>query len=114
MAVCQRLARLSMELPILFAGDMTGVRMSRAGAMSAKLQGRTAGEADIRVYLPGGKLAHVELKTGKGRLSEVQKERHRRLKELGHTVEVIQESDPYTGADTIERLVRAWVAEQMQ
>jgi hypothetical protein len=107
MAIVQRLRRL--DLPFLFAADMSGRSTTKALASSTKLQGLTAGEADLRIYLQDGKMVHLELKTSKGKLSERQVERHAALRKLGHHVEVLYEADPLVGADRVERMVREWV-----
>jgi hypothetical protein len=61
----------------------------------------TAGEADIRLYLPKGRLGLIELKAAAGRLSDAQIDRHARLAELGHHVVVLKaanDNDAVSGA----------------
>jgi hypothetical protein len=68
------------------AADMNaGARNWREQA-EAKVTGLTKGEADLRIYLPNGRLGMIEYKGDGGRLSNAQKARHARLKELGHNV----------------------------
>lgn len=45
-----------------------------------------AGVPDRLVFLPGGRILIVELKTDRGVLSKVQKLQHKRLKDLGREV----------------------------
>lgn len=45
-----------------------------------------AGVPDRLVFLPGGRIFLVELKTERGVLSKVQKAQHRRLEKLGREV----------------------------
>ena len=51
-----------------------------------KAFGVWAGEPDLRVYTPGGKLVFLECKAPKGRLSEAQALAHDALRRLGHAV----------------------------
>ncbi|MBB4377067.1 hypothetical protein [Bradyrhizobium sp. SBR1B] len=68
-------------LPITCAGDMNRAKRSRRERMEAKVTGLTAGEPDVRVYITGGFLLSIELKTPKGSRSKAQKERHPKLPE---------------------------------
>lgn len=52
-----------------------------------------AGVPDRIVFLPGGKVYFVELKTDVGRLSAVQTVQTRRLRELGAEVRVLKGED---------------------
>lgn len=71
------------------AGDMAAARRSPAQAKRDKATGLTAGEPDVRIYLPNGRLLMAELKTTKGKLSAAQIARHARLSALGHVVTVL-------------------------
>src|SRR4051812_48956868 len=66
-------------LPFTCAGDMNRAKRSRRERMEAKVTGLTAGEPDVRVYVTGGFLLSIELKTPKGSRSKAQKERHPKL-----------------------------------
>lgn len=48
-----------------------------------KRMGVSAGFPDLLVYLPNGRCLHAELKTGKGRLTDAQKQWRDDLKALG-------------------------------
>ena len=62
----------------------------RLGGFAIKLIPILAGIPDRLVILPGGRVVFVELKRQSGgRLSEIQKVRHARLRKLGHTVVVL-------------------------
>ena len=100
-AVVQRLRRLD----ILFAGDQNGLPTSKRQAALAKMAGMTAGEPDIRIYLPGGKIVFVEMKTIRGSVSAAQLQRHRDLAELGHFVYVVKEPTPLKAQDVVESIV---------
>ena len=47
------------------------------------------GMPDRLVLLPEGRVLWVELKTDNGRLEEIQKLQHKRLRDLGHEVKVV-------------------------
>ena len=84
---------------------MNAGKRSISQAVRCKAMGLTPGETDLRIYLKNGKLIHIELKTAKGRLSPAQGLRHQQLRALGHTVHVVQESDPDTGSDIVGKIV---------
>lgn len=70
------------------AGDMGAAKRSFAEAAKCKASGLTAGEPDLRLYLPDGKTVFIECKKVGGVVSEAQKERHARLRALGFVVYV--------------------------
>ena len=89
-----------------FATDQNaGARSKREGAR-LKRSGMRAGEADIRIYLRGGLIRHVEVKTPKGRLSKAQRERHATLRALGHDVVVLRAATPVEAAAKARALVK--------
>lgn len=94
----------------LWAADQNAAKRSMAQAAKCKAMGLTPGEADLRIYLKNSKIVHIELKTAKGRLSPAQRQRHKELADLGHTVYVVQEASPEAGADTVEAIVRKEMA----
>lgn len=66
-AVIARLHALEDDgYPLTCAGDMNRAKRSRRERMEAKVTGLTAGEPDVRVYVTGGVLLSIELKTPKG------------------------------------------------
>lgn len=72
------------------AGDQNAARRGLHAAAIAKVTGMTAGEPDLRIVLPEGRIGWIELKASKGRLSSEQIARHARYAELGHHVHVLQ------------------------
>lgn len=91
--------------PFTCAGDQNAARRSKMAAGIAKVTGMTAGEPDIRVYLPKGRLGLCELKAEGGTASDEQRARHKRLAELGHQVTIIKAKTE----DEAERLAVAWL-----
>jgi hypothetical protein len=80
--------------PISTVGDMNAGRRSYATASQAKAMGLTPGEPDVRIYGHHGRLLLVEIKVkGRKGLSDAQRERHARLKALGHRVVVVTLAD---------------------
>jgi hypothetical protein len=70
-----------------YAGDMNAQRRTWAEAQVAKATGMKAGEPDIRVYLPGGRLILIELKVkAKNSVQKHQKDRHEVMRSLGFEV----------------------------
>ncbi|WP_454650729.1 hypothetical protein [Bradyrhizobium liaoningense] len=96
-------------LPITCAGDMNRAKRSRRERMEAKVTGLTAGEPDVRVYVTGGFLVSIELKTPKGSRSKDQKDRHKKLTDLGFTVITAKAPTPEELADEVERIVRSYL-----
>lgn len=105
------LMKLARRAPIAFAGDMGGSRRSPSERLWAKNTGLTAGEPDLRIYGPGGRILFVELKTTAGRLSPAQVARHALLAGLGHTVTTIHASTGEEAANLITQLVETWLGE---
>lgn len=71
----------------------------------AAATGINPGAADLRIFLPNGRLLMAENKTGKGRLSDEQKEAHAEFKRLGHEVVVIQTDSEDEAASRLLDLV---------
>lgn len=94
-------------LPFTCAGDMAAGRRSRGERSTAKVTGLTAGEPDVRVYITGGRLLSVELKTPDGSRSKAQRLRHARLASLGFEVLTIAAPTPEAMADVVEAELRA-------
>jgi hypothetical protein len=97
-------------LPFTCAGDMNRGKRSKRAQMEAKVTGMTAGEADVRIYLTGGRLFMIELKTPNGRRSKEQKERHALFVKLGFEIVTAAAKTPEELADVVEALVRERLA----
>lgn len=83
-AAARFLARVERNLGgMSFAGDQNAAKRGMTAAPLAKLIGLRPGEADLRIYIAGGKLVSVGLKAENGRKSPKQVERHALLGELG-------------------------------
>ncbi|UYE95811.1 hypothetical protein HAAEEKHM_00091 [Sinorhizobium phage AP-16-3] len=95
----------------LLAGDQNSAKRGPRAQMEAIAAGMTPGEADLRLYLAGGRLRMIENKVGRGRLSPAQVERHAALARLGFVVEVVRFDTCHEAADKAEALVRGWLAE---
>jgi hypothetical protein len=89
-----------------FAGDMNAGK--RNGAR-AKLTGLKAGEADIRIYLPGAKLGMIEMKNEKGELSDDQIKRHGKLEALGFKIHVVQASTEVEAASKCRKILTGMI-----
>lgn len=95
--------------PIELAAGLEGQRRTRAEQARAAVTGMAAGEPDLRIYLPAGRLGLVELKAAGGSVSSTQKERHARLARLGHEVAVVKAATPDEAARKVVRLVAGWL-----
>lgn len=96
-------------LPITCAGDMNRAKRTRRERMEAKVTGLTAGEPDVRVFITGGFLLSIELKTPRGSRSKAQKDRHKKLTALGFIVITAKADTPEELADEVERIVRSYL-----
>jgi len=95
----------------LLVGGMEAGRRGMREQMKMKATGLTAGQPDLTIFLPNGRVAMIENKNAAGRLSPEQKERHAALKAIGHTVEVIKTGDKDDAANQAVNLVRSWIAD---
>lgn len=95
--------------PIRIEGDMNAGRRTLRESGIAAAAGINPGAADLRVFLPNGRLVMFENKTGKGSLSKEQKEAHAEFTALGHEVIVIKTDD----AETAAALAVAAVSERL-
>ncbi|MAZ17902.1 MAG: oxidoreductase [Ahrensia sp.] len=95
----------------LLAGDQNSAKRGPTAQAQAVAAGMTAGEADLRIYLRGGQVRHIENKVGNGRLQPVQVKRHGELEKLGHTVVVLRAVSEQEAADKAEACVREWLTE---
>ena len=76
-----------------FAAGLEGVRLRPSQRAKMRAQGMTAGEPDLRFYLPGGRTLLIELKAGAA-VSRVQKDRHALIRGLGFVVHVVRAKTP--------------------
>lgn len=104
-AIVQRLRRMGLDV----VADMNAARRSLKAASRLKAAGMTAGEPDLRIYMPGGRLGMLEVKTDKGRLSDAQAARIEKLRGLGYPVEVVRAATVLEAADRAEVIVREWL-----
>lgn len=95
--------------PFTCAGDQNAERRGIGAQVKAKVTGMTAGEPDIRCYLPNGRIGLIELKAKDGRVSPEQRDRHRRLKELGHDVITIVATTVEDAVGHATVLLKAWL-----
>lgn len=91
-----------------FAGDMNTGKRNPA---RAKLTGVKAGETDLRIYLPYGRLKMIELKAHGGKLSKDQKDRHRALRYLGYEIETVTADYPEDAVTKCRALLERWIVE---
>lgn len=82
-------------------GDQNAARRGWGAAAKAKASGMTAGTPDLRVYLWGGKLALIELKLNKGKLSPAQIAWHAEARKLGFHVHNVFADTPLEAFQTI-------------
>lgn len=94
----------------LFAGDQNSAKRGPRAQAIAVATGMVSGEPDVRVYLPAGRICHIENKVGNAKLSPAQVARHAALRALGHTVEVIRATTCEDAAAQAAALVRGWLA----
>ena len=85
----------------LFAADQNAGRRSLRDGARRKHLGMAAGEPDLRVYLDGGRVVFIEMKTSKGRLSENQKNRIEALQNAGHIAHVVKANTPTNAVDQV-------------
>lgn len=88
-----------------FAGDTnTGKR----NPTRAKLTGVKAGETDLRLYMPHGRLKMIELKAHGGSLSTEQRLRHKKLQSLGFEIETVKADYPEEAVAKCRALLDMW------
>jgi hypothetical protein len=87
------------------AASMEQGKRNKATAGKAKVTGMVAGEPDLRLYLSMGRVVFVELKTSKGKLSQVQEDYHEVLSELGFPVHVVFASCPLDGWLQVQKVL---------
>ncbi len=90
---------------VLFAADQNEGRRSLRDGARRKAMGMAAGEPDLRIYLPGGRVVFIELKTNAGRLSPAQEWRQEQLRQLGHRVETVYARTPRDAVDRVREII---------
>lgn len=70
-----------------------GGKRSRWAASQVKREGLAKGFPDLIALAPGGKVAFLEIKSAKGRVSVDQAEWHEALAEMGFDVGVFRDAD---------------------
>lgn len=93
------------------AGDMNGDYRSRQAAVKATATGIAAGDPDLRIYLPNGRLRLIEYKGAIGRLTDSQRIRHPLLTALGHPVATVKIATEEDAARQAVELVKGWLGE---
>ncbi|MBZ9921473.1 VRR-NUC domain-containing protein [Mesorhizobium sp. BR1-1-7] len=94
----------------LLAGDQNSAKRGPRAQAQAVAAGMTPGEADVRIYLDGGRLRMIENKVGRASLTDSQKVRHPALAKLGHNVIVLRAVTCEDAASQAVALVRGWLA----
>lgn len=75
--------------------ETIGCMVIRVQSGSLQMRGRRiraakAGTPDLCVLVPGGRTVWLEVKTDTGKLSDVQKRTHDRMRAMGHVVSVVR------------------------
>jgi hypothetical protein len=91
--------------PIRVAGDMNSARRTLREQGHAAATGINAGEPDVRVYLPAGKILLIEFKRSDGETSDEQDDAHVELRELGHDVVMLAPANEEEAAVQTAELV---------
>lgn len=90
--------------PIRVAGDMNAGRRTFREQGHASATGINAGEPDVRVYLPDGKLLLIEFKREGKKASDDQEKAHVEFAALGHDVILL---DPANEGDAAAQAAEA-------
>jgi hypothetical protein len=90
---------------VAFEVGLEGARLSKSQRGKAKIQGMDAGKCDIKVYQPGARTTHIELKRKGGRVSSEQSRWHDKLRALGFDVHVVVASCPQDGIDQVSDII---------
>jgi hypothetical protein len=89
---------------LVFCHVPNGMRTTKAQAGIFKAMGMQAGAPDLIIWMKGATL-QIELKAGKGKLSDAQKAFGARLTALGHSYHVITAETPSDAVTQLERLL---------
>lgn len=95
----------------LLAGDQNAAKRGPRAMIEAKASGMTPGEADLRIYLRGGRIRLIENKVGKAPLQPSQKTRHPELAAIGHPVTILRATECKDAALQAVCLVKTWLAD---
>lgn len=78
-----------------YAASLEGVigNLNPYQSKLAKATGSKAGEPDLRLYFPGGRLVFIELKGSGGRLKDSQRERFPLLEAMGFPITIVVAPD---------------------
>lgn len=95
----------------LTAGDQNASKRGAKAQVQAIAAGMEAGEADVRIYLPRGRVGLIENKVGKAGLTKSQQRRHPILEAIGHRVEVVRAVTEEDAAAQAVALVEKWLEE---
>lgn len=89
-----------------YAGDMNAAKRSPQEAAWCIACGMKSGEPDLRVYVSDGRLILIELKVkGRNSVFKAQRERHERLRGLGHDVRVWRLKNRSEGREMALKLI---------
>ncbi len=91
--VSKILAPLEAAGRLTYAAFSNGFYRTPAEAGIARAMGQRAGQPDLEIMLPGGRLFYVELKAPKGRVSPDQAKRGDLLRALGFTVWIVRSQE---------------------
>mgnify|MGYP000872197882 FL=1 len=78
----------ALKLGLLFHGDALGANKGAGGGSKMKLTGACKGWPDM-VFILHGRIVFIELKKMDGKLSSEQRNVHKRMVDMGHSVEVV-------------------------
>ena len=89
-----------------FRCSLEGWKRTKLEGSQLKQLGMEAGFPDIEIYLPGGEILFIELKTKKNSLSPKQKARHERLRADGfHDIHVVKASDTFDMVQQVKAII---------
>ena len=101
LAVAQHLRREG----YMFAADQNAGRRSARDGARRKALGMAAGEPDLRIYLDGGRIVFIEMKTARGQLSKSQKQRIKALRDRDHIAHVVKAETPANAVDQVVDII---------
>ena len=104
-AVVNELALLHKFKKLSYFVNIEGAKRDVRQQRAAKLHGMRPGRPDIEIFLAGGRIVFLELKTLKGRLSHKQSEVHKELSNLGHGVRVVYAEDAISEIKSLYKIL---------
>lgn len=91
---------IEIQAAIVAAAKTLGYKVYRLNAGGRRnYHGQEAGTPDLLVIMGRGRTLFVEVKRGAGQPTEVQKQRHRELRKLGHAVVVARSVEDFIQAE---------------